>query len=63
MHKLRNTIHKKALESLVGTIAPGCSTPLSKRVLRYLLCHHGWDVDEVRRIIERDEWWCPFCDD
>ena len=36
MHKIRNTKHQAILDSLVETIAPGCSEPLSKRTLKKL---------------------------
>lgn len=43
MHKIRNTKHQASLDSLVGTIAPGCSEPLSKRTLKKLCIIKKWD--------------------
>ena len=63
MHKIRNTKHKEALDSLYGIVPPGCSDVLSKKKLRYLLSRHNWEVWTVRDLIEKDEWWYPFCND
>ena len=63
MHKIRNTKHKEALDSLYGIVPPGCSDVLSKKKLRYLLSRHNWEVWTVRDLIKKDEWWYPFCND
>jgi hypothetical protein len=63
MHKIRNTKHKEALESLYGIIPPGHAKPLSKAKLRYLLVRHNWEPWTVKDLIEKDEWWYPFCID
>lgn len=63
MHKIRNTKHKEALESLYGIVAPGCSVPLSKKTLRKLLALYDWEKWKVKEVIEKGEWWYPFCED
>lgn len=63
MHKIRNTLHKEILNSLVGIIAPGYTKPLSKRTIRKL-CHlYKWNKNKIIKVIEDDEWWVHFCED
>ena len=62
MHKIRNTKHQAILDSLVGTIAPECSEPLSKRTLKKL-CIKKWDKKAMLKDIKADNWWIYFCDD
>ena len=63
MHKIRNTKHQAILDSLVGTIAPKCSEPLSKRTLKKLCIIKKWNKKEVLKDIKEDNWWIYFCDD
>ena len=63
MHKIRNTKHQAILDSLVGTITPGCSEPLSKRTLKKLCIIKKWDKKAVLNDIKEDNWWIYFCDD
>ena len=63
MHKICNTKHQAILDSLVGTIAPGCSEPLSKRTLKKLCIIKKWDKKAVLKDIKEDNWWIYFCDD
>ena len=56
MHKIRNTKHQAILDSLVGTIAPGCSEPLSKRTLKKLCIIKKWDKKAVLKDIKEDNW-------
>ena len=63
MHKIRNTKHLELLNKLYGIIAPGCSEPLSKRVLRDLLVSNDWDEHKVRQLIKNDEWWYRYAND
>ena len=63
MHKIRNTKHQAILDSLVGTIAPGCSEPLSKRTLKKLCIIKKLDKKAVLKDIKEDNWWIYFCDD
>lgn len=63
MHKIRNTKHQEILESLVGTVAPGCSAPLSKRTLKKLCIIHKWNKKAVLKDIKDDNWWIYFIDD
>ena len=63
MHKIRNTKHQAILDSLVETIAPGCSEPLSKRTLKKLCIIKKWNKKEVLKDIKEDNWWIYFCDD
>lgn len=51
------------LEKLKGIIPPGCSEPLSKRVLRDLLVANKWDEHKVIQLIKNDEWWYRYADD
>ena len=60
MHKIRNTKHQEILESLVGTIPPGCSEPLSKNTLRKLCVIHKWNKKAVLKDIENDTYGYTF---
>ena len=63
MHKIRNTKHQAILDSLVGTIALGCSELLSKRTLKKLCISKKWDRKAVLKDIKEYNWWIHFCDD
>ena len=63
MYKIRNIKHQAILDSLVGTIALGCSEPLSKRTLKKLCIIKKWNKKEVLKDIKEDNWWIYFCDD
>ena len=56
MHKIRNTKHQAILDSLVGTIAPGCSEPLSKRTLKKLCIIKKWVKKAVLKDNKEDNW-------
>jgi hypothetical protein len=63
MHKIRNTKHIEVLNSLIGTVPPGYSSPLSKKLLWKLCILCKWNRKKVLEKIENDTWWVHFCED
>ena len=57
MYKIRNIKHQAILDSLVGTIALGCSELLSKRTLKklYIISSHAFE-SKGRTESEFKEW-------
>lgn len=63
MHKLRNTKHIKALDSLYGITPNFSNEPISKKKLRKLLAGNNWDVEKTRKEIESGSWIYAFIKD